>query len=379
MQITHEQLKKILENRRLEDLDAKGLYSLVTNETALNKYLPDGFARIDPRDGAVVLYNSARSKRPHEYAGNDNAPPDTGEKCPVCNGKTTGVIDLLELSEGYTFINKNLFPLMHPQADTGWSEPDKLFYNSETSDPAAARGVHLLQWTSSVHDKDWHNMTPDDCLKVMQRLAVLEKKLLTADNNQTVISGLNKAGEKMHGYVSIIKNFGKLVGGSLPHGHQQIAHGNVMPRRFADNADFASRQGLSFSNFAQRESSADLLVKEYETAVILVPPFIRRPFNSLLVLKDTDKSYLHELSNSELRDVAQAWRELTAGLLSLMPAIGREPAYNITVNNGPGCGLYFEFLPYTQETGGYEHLGLWICQSTPEISAEGLREYIPNG
>jgi hypothetical protein len=59
-----------------------------------------------------------------------------------------------------------------------------------------------------------------------------------------------------------------------------------------------------------------------------------------------------------------------------MPAIGKPTAYNITVSNGPGAGLYCEFLPYTQETGGFEHLGLWVCQDTPNRVAPTLRDAI---
>jgi galactose-1-phosphate uridylyltransferase len=56
--------------------------------------------------------------------------------------------------------------------------------------------------------------------------------------------------------------------------------------------------------------------------------------------------------------------------------LGREIAYNVVTHNGPGAGLYFEFLPYTQEMGGYEHLGLFICQGDPEEVAERLRAYL---
>jgi hypothetical protein len=48
----------------------------------------------------------------------------------------------------------------------------------------------------------------------------------------------------------------------------------------------------------------------------------------------------------------------------------------MVVHNGPGAGIYFEFMPYTQETGGFEHLRMWICQSTPAQAVEILKEYI---
>jgi hypothetical protein len=60
----------------------------------------------------------------------------------------------------------------------------------------------------------------------------------------------------------------------------------------------------------------------------------------------------------------------------IMPRVGREIAYNVITNNGPGAGLYFEFLPYTQEIGGVEHLGLFVCQELPERAAAWLREIV---
>ena len=59
-----------------------------------------------------------------------------------------------------------------------------------------------------------------------------------------------------------------------------------------------------------------------------------------------------------------------------MPEIGRELAYNVITHNGPGAGIYFEFLPYTQETGGFEHLGLYVCQQNPKTAAARLRQLL---
>ncbi len=42
------------------------------------------------------------------------------------------------------------------------------------------------------------------------------------------------------------------------------------------------------------------------------------------------------------------------------------------------AGLYFEFLPYTQEQGGLEQLGLSICQMEPERAAQDIRGQLPD-
>jgi hypothetical protein len=61
---------------------------------------------------------------------------------------------------------------------------------------------------------------------------------------------------------------------------------------------------------------------------------------------------------------------------TIMVEIDKEIAFNVVTNNGPGAGIYFEFLPYTQETGGAEHLGLIVCQQNPKNAATRLRELL---
>jgi hypothetical protein len=39
--------------------------------------------------------------------------------------------------------------------------------------------------------------------------------------------------------------------------------------------------------------------------------------------------------------------------------------------------MYVEVLPWTQEMGGYEQLGIFLCQNTPETSVKHYRELIP--
>jgi hypothetical protein len=96
----------------------------------------------------------------------------------------------------------------------------------------------------------------------------------------------------------------------------------------------------------------------------------------LLLLKDTYKAHLHKLDENEIAAVADGWRDGIRIMMVVMPRIGKEVAYNVTTHNGPGAGLYFEFLPYTQEMGGFEHLGLYLCQGNPIKSAQTARELL---
>jgi galactose-1-phosphate uridylyltransferase len=352
-------LAGILQVEDVESLTGRDLMALVREE--IDDFLPDGVYRIDPRNGDRILYHSSRGSRPH-----DNVPASEVQiperECVICQGETTGVVDVAELSQGFTFINKNLFPVLYPFEDEG-----------------LVSGLHFLQWTSSRHEKDWHNMPLRDCVVVMARLAALEKMLLAGADALLAVADSGAGpdwGPVPRGFVVIIKNYGRLVGGSLIHGHQQIAFTNVMPRHFRDNWRFAQEHGETFSTYLLRETPPELIIKDYGPAVLVVPTFMRRPYDMMLLLRDASKQYLHELDQRELEAVAESWQDGIRAMRDIMPRIGREIAYNVVVNNGPGAGLYIEFLPYTQETGGVEHLGLVVCQELPERAASRLRQVI---
>lgn len=357
--LSREQLRSILDSADIEAVSLDEITQFFLNETTIAEFAPDGICQIDPRNGDRIIYNSTRAKRPHDNRPETNNPAstDNGKPCLICEGKTTRVVDVADLSEGFTFINKNLFPIFYPANGISTATIDDSFSPEDTSD-LAVTGYHFLQWTSSKHDKDWHNMPLDDRVIVMKRLAAMEKK---------VIEGKER-------FVSIIKNYGRLVGGSLVHGHQQIGVSNIMPNRMRQNKAFADKFNETFSAYILRENPQALMIKEYGKAALVTPYFMRRPYDMFLILKDTNKPYLHMLNDDEFKAIADGWRDSIRIILDIMPKIGRETAYTITTHNGPGAGLYFEFLPYTQEMGGFEHLGLYLCQGNPKAAATLARE-----
>jgi len=326
----------------------------------------------DPRNGDRILFSSSRARRPHDNVPAPSSTPQTGQACIICQGNTTGVIDVAGLSEGFTFINKNLYPVLYP-FEAGRTGGDAC--DDDTSPQGCeVRGLHFLQWTSSLHDRDWHNMPLADCTVVMRRLAALEGKLLldSEDLFPSAESWDDRPGH--HGFVLIIKNYGRLVGGSLAHGHQQIMFSSILPRRIRDDWRFEQERGETFSTYMLRENPAEFLVRDYGAALLLVPYFMRRPYDMLLLVKDVRRKHLHELTGAEIAAVAQGWHDAILAIRTIMPEIGREIAYNVVTHNGPGAGLYFEFLPYVQEIGGAEHLGLFICQGNPKSAAAQIRE-----
>jgi galactose-1-phosphate uridylyltransferase len=375
-QIDRQALARILQAENVESLSFLELVKLFQQEEGIADYLPDGDWQVDPRDGDRILFHSSRARRPH-----DNIPASPGAReakpaCVICQGKTTGVIDVADLSEGFTFINKNLYPVLYPLAA---SRPRRLGEHGEPGSETGGRtsyGLHFLQWTSSYHDRDWHNMPETDRVIVLQRMAALERKLLTESDEFLPRPESRGDGPGNQAFVLIFKNYGRLVGGSLAHGHQQIALSNILPRRIYDNFRFEKEHGETFSAYLMRENPADLLIRDYGPAVLLVPYTMRRPYDMLLLVKDVGKRYLHELTGTEITAVAEGWHDGIRAIRAIMPSIGRETAYNVVTHNGPGAGLYFEFLPYVQETGGLEHLGLLVCQGNPGSAAARIRDIL---
>lgn len=371
-----EKLKEVTQVESLDKVTISEIFELFHEEKGIQKYAPDSVCQIDPRDGGLIIYNSARGRRPHDNVSEKEFSQPDQTSCPICKGKTTGIMDIAALSKGYTLINKNLYPILYPKVELSPEFLEASDYHDPHHSGKVSFGLHFLQWTSSYHDNDWQNMPLKDLTIVVDRMAALEKKLLYESEGIMPASKPIDVHKPTHGFVSIIKNYGALVGGSLVHGHQQIAWSNLMPRRFYNNLRFFHRRWETFSSFIIRENPDDLLIRDYGDVVLIVPYFMRRPYNMLLIVKNYHKQYLFELNESERVGVAQGWQDAIRAILSIMPKIGKEPAYNVTVNNGPGAGLYFEFLPYTQETGGFEHLGLWVCQDNPVHVAKNLRKSI---
>jgi galactose-1-phosphate uridylyltransferase len=366
-----------LQAENIETLSYADLVRFFQEEEELAAFLPDGVCQFDPRNGEPVLFNSARAGRPH-----DNRPKDTtgqerisaSRSCVVCEGKTTSSVDVADLSEGFTFINKNLYPVLYPHHELAHHLGVEGLDAKREAVATTAKGLHFLQWTSSLHDKDWHNLPQVDRVIVMKRLAALEKILLMTSGDYMPLTSHYGDLEGRYGFISIIKNGGRLVGGSLAHGHQQIAFSNVIPRRILENRNFELARKETFSAFMLRNNPEEFLIRDYRNAVLLVPYFMRRPFDMLLLLKDTRKRYLSELTVEEIAAVSDGWRDAILFIHHVMPQMGREIAYNVITHNGPGAGLYFEFLPYTQETGGFEHLGLSVCQSNPLAASQKIRK-----
>ncbi len=347
--LSTEEMLKLVQFECIESVSYDELASLFLKEPGLNAHIPVKNGSRDPLTGDFIIYNPRRASRPHTTR------VGVGDSCPICSGQTTGILDISPLTEGYSFINKNLFPVFYPYPIDAGNEID-------------SRGFHFLQWSSTNHDSGWQNMISRDLESVIRQLARLEKYLLTGR------SVLFPDSDEIH--VSIIKNFGRPVGGSLTHDHQQIGCSPRMPARTRRNKEFLEKRGICYPLFLLNETPPSNIVRDYGKAVLLVSPFMQRPLYMSLVLKDPGKNHIHQIDNQEITAVALGLGDAVRAVHLLMPEMGRETAFNIVVNNGASGGISIDILPFTQEFGGFEHLGLYLCQMEAGQAAEKIRKVL---
>lgn len=359
MRVPEEWLRRAAKIPDLAAATGEDLRRLVAADEDVAAWKPEARVVLDPRSGVRTVFSPARARRPHDRPP---PPPPPLTECLVCAGKTTDVVDVAPLSGGHsTFVNLNLFPVVWPFDGGGAGELGP-----------TANGLHLLQWVSTDHEADLDNLDPADGAVLLERLGILEERLSS-------IGSFPETGPGRRGHVGIMKNVGRLVGGSIVHGHQQIFATNVRPLALERDAAFCEREGEPFASFILRETPDDLRIAERDGVVILVPPFMARPLDMMIVVADPAVADVRDLDDRGRLALATALRDATRTVVSLMPRHGREVAYNLTFHNGIAGGLYVEVLPYTQEQGGCERLGLNLCQGSPESSAAEIRAFLGGG
>jgi galactose-1-phosphate uridylyltransferase len=373
MELSIENAKELMLADNISEVSMQQLFESVRSNDTMSQHRPDPTCQLDPRSGEMVLFNSARARRPDISGTGNKTGKSDGSACPICSGNTTPILDIRRYSHGFCFVNFNLFPIVYPGSSLHPGSLELPLPPDPEHLGRFSQGLHLLQWTNSDHELDWHNMPLDDLEISMQQLADLERKLLLESGGWMPPT---EPDSDAYGYCSIIKNFGATAGASQPHGHMQIGFTNIMPQRFYENWCFKQRHHKTFTQYMFDENPASLTLWETRTARLLVPYFMRRPYAVILAVKNTSKQYLHELTADELRDLTLGISMTIRCLHKLMSNMGLEVSFQFTVQNGPGAGLYVEFFPQTQLLGGFEQLGLWICQSSPVQCAEDYHAII---
>lgn len=102
-QLSWEMLQSIVQSESIEQLSMQQLDELFHAEKDMMSFLPDSVCQIDPRNGELVVYNSTRARRPHDSGVRDAVLAIDEKPCVICQGKTTGVVDVALLSRAIAF------------------------------------------------------------------------------------------------------------------------------------------------------------------------------------------------------------------------------------------------------------------------------------
>jgi hypothetical protein len=319
----------------LDELGFAGLEDLCRTSSAW--HAPERRLGHDPRGELPVAYSEARARR-LGAAG-----------CVVCEGQTCPAADVAELPAGdVAWLTPNYYPVAFPFEDG--LPPGRVLH-----------GLHLVHWSTLRHDGGLIGAEPAVATAIFEQLVRAEEWLLHhADDHYP------ETGEGHRGHAGVIKNRGRTVGGSVEHDHQQILLSNVP---FAEPPQTRGLRSALLADAVAERTVADL----DGLATIVVPSFMRRPLHAFIVPAGEDAGWLHHLERPVREALAVATARLTLAISALMAAGGREPAWNLVCHTGAGCGPVLELRPYTQPLGGYEHLGLYICEERPETSAARLR------
>lgn len=319
----------------LRQLGFDGLVEVCRAASA--QHAPGIQVRREPREGFRIVDSESRAAR----LSLDPA------LCVVCDDLTCPAVDHAELPNGdLAYLTPNLYPIVFPFAD----------------EAAPARGVHLVHWSCLAHDGGLAAAAPEVATALLTQLAEAEAFLL-----HEAPAHYPESGDGHRGHVSIIKNRGRRVGGSVEHDHQQILLSALRPPEAERTRALLQQLGAA--------PDPELLVEDLGgRARVLVPGFARRPLQAFVVPRTLGVGHLHHLPANELAACAAALARLCAAVDSLMTESHGEPAWNLVCHAGDGLGPVFELRAFTQPLGGYEHLGLYLCEERPASSAARLRE-----
>lgn len=332
----------------LDALGFAGLSELCRRASAAHP--PHAQAGFDPR-GLPIAYSEARATRP------------LGEQdgCAVCDGRTCPAADVAELPGGdCAWLTPNLYPIV-------WPFPP--------GPPRAPRGLHLVHWSSLRHDGGLPGADPATASALLAQWAHAEEWLLHHADASFPESGPGADGRMHRGHCGLVKNRGRRVGGSVEHDHQQVL---LTDLPFAEPT---LARGLAEA--VLRDLAPERVVDEVDgRALAVVPSFMRRPLHAFLLplapgggaRRPAAAGWLHHLDAAGRDAFALALARLCAAVTREMVRRAGEPAWNMILHTGPGQAPLLELRPYTQPMGGFEHLGLWLCEERPETSAGRLRE-----
>lgn len=324
---------------------------------------------IDPRNEERIIFCPSRKKRFKKIRAKIKEPEKNN--CEICKGKTTPIIFKEQLSDNsFSFINENLYPVLLPNIS---QEFEEVVLKSIEQQSIETSGQHFIQWISTNHNIDFHNIKKEDAVIVLKTLSEFEMFLLHSQESKLPLSQ-NIYSDKHYGYVSIIKNTGRRAGSTVSHPHIQIIHSNIIPRSIENDTRFLLNNKISFIEYIDKITSDELVLIDNEFIKAVIPYFMKRPYHTIIYPVNTKLTNLHELNYNELKSLANILSSVLNSLHKIFKNKKIDFSYNLLFHIGPVGTLYIEIIPFVQTFGGYEQLGLYICEELPEVCRQELKK-----
>ncbi|GBD95434.1 MAG TPA: galactose-1-phosphate uridylyltransferase [Nitrospirae bacterium] len=323
--------------------------------------------RKDPISGRWVIISIERGKRPSDFGM--RVSPKKGGFCAFCEGNehTTPPEILAFRSDkgepntpGWTLrVVSNKFPALNVEGQLNRSG-DGIF------DKMNGVGAHEV-----IIECPDHNLT----LSTMSLKSV--EDVLWAFHHR--ITDLKK--DSRFRYVLVFKNEGDEAGSSLEHTHSQLIALPIVPHLVEEEL-FQAKQYYEYKErcifcdiIHQETADKKRVISENDDFIALAPFAPRSPFETMILPKRHESSYLPDGKFSLLAQLLQQTLKQIDKILDL-------PPYNMMIHTSPFKNeeneyyhWHMEIIPKLTKIAGFEWgSGFYINPTPPEEAAKFLRE-----
>ena len=187
--------------------------------------------------------------------------------------------------------------------------------------------------------------------------------------------------DKRFKYILIFKNYGKIAGASLEHGHSQLIALPIVPKRVQEELEGAAtyysyKERCVFCDMIREERDEKERIIYEDEKVIAFCPFVSRFPYEVWIMPKRHASDLTALDRDTVPSVAKALRD---SLLRIKKYLG-DPAYNFIIHTSPINGheredyhWHIEIMPKLVKVAGFEWgSGFYINSVPPDIATKNL-------